>query len=86
MFGGLGIYSGDLFFALADGKKVYLKVSGLNRADFESLGLHPFQPDPNRPETMSYYPLPEGLLDNPEELAGWVDKALEVAAAAKRKK
>lgn len=86
MFGGVGIYSGDLFFAIMDNTNIWLKVGDLNRADFESLGLEPFRPDENRPETMSYYPLPKGLIDNPMELKIWVDKALAVAESATRKR
>ena len=44
MFGGVGIYSGDLFFALIDGDTLYLKVGDSNRGDFEARGLGPFRP------------------------------------------
>ena len=44
MFGGVGIYSGELFFALIDDDTLYLKVDAGNRADFEAIGMGPFRP------------------------------------------
>ncbi|MBS1706578.1 MAG: TfoX/Sxy family protein [Armatimonadetes bacterium] len=84
MFGGVGIYSRDLFFAIMDDKNIWLKTSDLNRADFEALGLKPFEPWEDGRATMPYYPLPEGLIDEPDELRVWVEKALAVAEAAKK--
>ena len=36
MFGGVGIYSGDLFFALIADDALYFKVDDSNRGDFEA--------------------------------------------------
>ena len=36
MFGGVGIYSGELFFALLDNDTLFLKVDDSNRGDFEA--------------------------------------------------
>lgn len=78
MFGGLGIYAADLFFALADDGKLYFKVDSSNQADFESAGMEPFIPwDGAKP--MRYWELPVHVLDDPAELAVWIDKALRVA-------
>lgn len=85
MFGGLGIYSGDLFFALADDGKLYFKVDDTNRSDFEERGMGPFVPWAGAPP-MGYWELPEGILEDPKELAVWVDKAVAVAARTKKPK
>ena len=42
MFGGVGIYAGDLFFALLADDVLYLKADDSNRADFEAAGAGPF--------------------------------------------
>lgn len=85
MFGGLGIYSNGLFFALADDGHLYFKVDDTNRGDFEAAGTGPFIPwDGAKP--MGYYELPDGLLDHPTDLAVWIDKALGVAERAALKK
>ena len=38
MFGGVGLYSGDLFFALMDDDVLYFKVDDTTRARFEKRG------------------------------------------------
>jgi DNA transformation protein len=88
MFGGVGIYSADYFFALIDGDTIYLKVDDSNRGDFEARGLGPFRPFGEGGETMQYYHLDEGILEDVNELRPWVEKAIAVARAkrvAKRK-
>ncbi len=42
MFGGVGIYAGDLFFALIAEDRLYFKTGDLNREDFEKEGMEPF--------------------------------------------
>jgi len=83
MFGGVGIYSDELFFGLIAEDKLYFKVSDLNRADFEKRGMEPFYPY-DSPKPMSYWELPPGVIDDPEELRVWMDKSL-VVASRKRK-
>jgi DNA transformation protein len=83
MFGGVGIYSGELFFALIADDTVYLKVDETNRPDFEARGMGPFRPMGPEGEVMQYYALPEDLLEDPEALQAWVEGAL---AVARRKK
>ena len=85
MFGGLGIYSDGLFFALVDEDKLYLKVSELNQADFEAAGMEPFVPWPGA-KPMGYWELPAAVLESPEDLKVWVDKALAVAESKRKSK
>jgi DNA transformation protein len=86
MFGGVGVYSGELFFALIDDDVLFLKVDDTNRPDFVARGMKPFAPFGEGGEVMQYYRLPEELLEDPEELRPWVEKAIAVAARKKRKK
>lgn len=86
MFGGVGLYSGELFFALIASDVLYLKVDDTNRADFEARGMSAFQPFADRESTLSYYELPADVLDDPRQLKPWVEKALAVARASKAKK
>ncbi len=87
MFGGLGVYAGDLFFALVDDDRLYLKVDDVTRPDFVAAGSGPFRPYGDGGEEMSYYEVPADALEDVDELRGWVRKAIEVAgrAAAKRR-
>lgn len=83
MFGGLTFFAEGRAFALADDGVIYFKVDGTNRLDFEAAGMGPFLPfgDPDRP--MQYYALPAEVLEDPEQLALWMAKAIAVAAKAK---
>ncbi|MCH7905514.1 MAG: TfoX/Sxy family protein [Armatimonadetes bacterium] len=85
MFGGVGIYSDGLFFALIAEDKLYFKVDDSNKSDFEEAGMEPFYPY-DSPKPMKYWELPESVLADANELAVWIDKALAVAEKAKRKK
>lgn len=85
MFGGVGIYSGDLFFALIAEDKLYFKVSELNQADFEMAGMGPFFPY-DSPSPMGYWELPPGIIDDKKELKVWIDKAIAVAESKKKKR
>jgi DNA transformation protein and related proteins len=83
MFGGVGVYAGDLFFALLDDDRLFLKVDDTNRPDFETLGLGPFRPGGEDGEVMQYYELSADLLEDVDTLRPWVEKSL---AAARRKR
>lgn len=86
MFGGLGIYAGDLFFALADDDVLYLKADEETIPAFEAAGMKPFRPfGPDEP-AMGYWELPPDVLEDVDALARWVDAALAVAARAGEKK
>jgi len=80
MFGGVGIYSGELFFALLADDTLYFKVDDSNRADFEGQGMGPFQPYGEGGEVMQYYQVPADLLEDPDALRPWAEKAIAVAA------
>ena len=79
MFGGVGIYTEGLFFALIADDLVYLKVDATNREDFERVGMLPFRPYGEGAVTMQYYELPGELLEDTEQLRPWLSKALVVA-------
>ncbi|MFN8140303.1 MAG: TfoX/Sxy family protein [Fimbriimonadales bacterium] len=85
MFGGVGIYSDERFFALIAEDKLYFKVGDLNREDYEKAGMEPFFPF-DSPTPMGYYELPESVFKRQKELAAWVEKSLAVADAKKNSK
>lgn len=86
MFGGAGVYAGEHFFAIVDDDVLYLKVDDTNRPDFEARGMGPFRPFGEGGEVMQYYQLPEELLEDPDELKPWLEKAIGVAKRKKRRK
>lgn len=84
MFGGLGIYSNEMFFALIDDDVLYFKVDDTNRPDFEALGLQPFRPFGEDGEVMQYYEMPADIIEDADALQPWVSKAIAVASRKKR--
>jgi len=86
MFGGVGIYSGEIFFALIADDTVYFKVDESTRADFEARGMGPFRPFGDEGGTMKYYQLPEEILEDTEALRPWTEKAISVARQSKARR
>lgn len=84
MFGAVGVYSGELFFAVIDNDTLYFKTDEETRPAFEAEGMAPFMPyGPDSGASNSYYTVPVGVLESPEDLRRWVKDA--VAAAARKK-
>jgi DNA transformation protein len=86
MFGGVGLYSGDLFFALMDDDTLYFKADDTNRHRFEQRGMGPFRPGGEGGDVMQYYEVPAEVLEDAEVLAPWVADAVEVARRARSRK
>jgi DNA transformation protein and related proteins len=95
MFGGVGLYAGDLFFALLAGDVLYLKADDSMRALLEAAGARPFQPYPDRRRrsgTSQYYSVPVAVLEDSDTLTAWAIRSVAVARAqhadpsARRKK
>ena len=87
MFSGAGIYADGVMFAILADDTLYLKADALSARDFAAEGKGPFtcRPKGRAPVAMSYWEVPERLLDDPEELATWARRAHAVALAAKSK-
>lgn len=81
MFGGAGIYTDGVMFALVADGVIYLKAGEGNEAAFEREGLEPFtyQARKNKRAVMSYRRMPDRLYDDPDELSQWAAAALAVA-------
>jgi len=86
MFGGVGLYAGDLFFALIADDVLYLKANASTRGEFEAAGARPFRPYPDRRGgTMQYYSVPAAILEDGDELVAWAKKSVAVAEALTRR-
>jgi DNA transformation protein and related proteins len=83
MFGGVGIYAADVFFAILARDVLYLKVDDTNRGDFERVGSRPFRPSGEDTEVMQYYNVPVAVLESADDLLPWARKAIAVAKAAR---
>ncbi len=89
MFGGAGIWSEGLMFALVFDGAIFLKVDATSIPDFEREASKPFVYTRAKSKgrvgraSLSYWRLPERLYDDPDELAVWAARALAVAERKK---
>jgi DNA transformation protein len=84
MFGGVGLYSGDVFFGIIAADVLYFKVDDTTRRAYESAGSKPFRPYADRPMTMGYYEVPLAVVEAPSTLVQWASSAVGVARAARK--
>jgi DNA transformation protein len=85
MFGGVGLYSGESFFALIDDDALFFKVDDANREDYVSRGMKAFMPFPDK-ASMGYFQVPADVIEEAEELARWARRSIEVAQRAGMRK
>ena len=89
MFGGMGVYRDELFFALIDENVVYFKVDDTTRADFKAVGSEPFSYPGKDGQMMlmnGYWRLPDEVIEDRDTLFAWADNALAVARRSARPK
>jgi DNA transformation protein and related proteins len=88
MFGGAGIYAEGVMFAIVLDDTLYLKTDEQSVQDFAAEGKGPFtyRAKGGVPVAISYWEIPERLLDDPDELVTWARRAHAVALAARAEK
>ena len=83
MFGGAGLYRNGKMFGLVADDVAYLKVDDTNRDKFITRGSSPSKPFPNRPTMLSFFEIPEDILESPEELIEWAEESLSIQKSRK---
>lgn len=86
MFGGHCLYCDGVVFALVADNVLYLKADNVSRPSFEGLGLKPFRPYADRPDTMQYYPPPPEFFEDAEVMERWGRTAIEASRRARPEK
>ena len=86
MFGGVGLYSDNHFFAVIDNDTLYLKTDAEFEKDFVELGMKPFQPFGDDAAPMHYHEIPPDVLEDPESLRSWANRAIDIARKKKHSK
>ena len=87
MFGGHGVYVGEVFIALVATEQLYLKVDAQSQPAFAAAGCRPFTYEAKgKPMTMAYWTAPDDAMDSPDIMSTWGRRALDAAlrAAANR--
>ncbi|WP_436641918.1 TfoX/Sxy family protein [Microbaculum sp. FT89] len=84
MFGGAGIFHDDVMIGLIADGTIFLRTDAALAADLAGEGSTPFvYSSQTRTVEMPYWRLPERLLDEPEEIAVWAQRAYQAAAQAR---
>ena len=82
MFGAVGLYHADRFFAIILRDTLYFKVNDSNRADYESRGMGRLRPFADKPQlSMTYYEVPADTLEDAAECVLWARRSVAIAAA-----
>ena len=91
MFGGYGLYLDGLMMGIVSHGVLWLRTDDVNRPDYETRGLKPFQPmTKNGPMgVMPYYTVPDDVFEDQDAFLEWAKKSRDAVgrhAAAKAKK
>jgi len=72
MFGCIGLYSGDDFFAIIDDGRLFFCTDEITRPEYVAAGTKPFH------GLRSYHEIPVDVLEDDIELRRWARRAVEV--------
>lgn len=86
MFGGWGLYSDGLFFAIVIDDELFFKADAENRTFYTSAGSTPFQygRSDGRTTTLQYYRVPADVLEEAPLLQRWAREGLAAALRQRR--
>src|SRR4051812_21953981 len=81
MFGGWGLYKGTLMFGLIASGELFFKVDDRSRAFFDERKARPFTytAKGGKQASMSYFQVPEDVIEDTEELGVWIARACDAA-------
>ena len=86
MFGGFGIYQGEVFFAIIVDDRLYFKTDHVTCAEYQALGLLPFRYTARgKTITMQYYEAPPEVFEDMAVMRRWAQQAIAVAQRAKER-
>ncbi len=85
MFGGIGLYQGETFFAIIDEGRLYFVTDDVTRPAYEERGMKPFQYAPGK-FIHTYYEVPVDVLEDDRELCDWARAAVEAQGRRRQAK
>ena len=87
MFGGVGLYSAELFFGLIDDDTLFFKTDASNSAQYQARNMPRFMPPGDRPPgPFGYHQVPADIIEDAELLAAWARQSVAVAVASQARK
>ena len=82
MFGGVGLYSDDHFFAVIDKDTLFFKVDTATAVRYKRRRMPAFRPMPDKPPMTGYYQVPPAVLEDRDALTEWALESVGVATRA----
>jgi len=80
MFGGYGIYSNKIIFALIIDNELYFKIDGQLAQEYKKYGSYPFTYQRNNQTiAFSYWYVPVEIIEDSDLLKDWFNKSFKVA-------
>jgi len=87
MFGGVGLYSGELFFGLIDDDTLYFKADASNSAEYLVRRMPRFMaPTEGAATDKGYFQVPADIIEDAETLVAWARQSVAVALTAQASK
>lgn len=88
MFGGHGLYAGDVMVGLVAGEQLFMKSDEHTRERWQAAGGTPFTyaRQDRDAVVMSYWTPPDEAMDSPAAMAPWARLALEAALRSRASK
>ena len=78
MFGGYGLYHGEVFFGIVHKGRLYSKTDDASRETYRTRGMKPFRP--NRKQTLrTYYEVPVEVMEDAGQLVAWAGQAARLS-------
>lgn len=85
MFGAHGLYVDELFVAIVDADRLYLKADADSAAQFAAAGGQPFTyPRSGKTAMLGFWTVPAEALEAPELMRPWGRLAMQAAVQARR--
>lgn len=76
MFGGFGLYAGDVFFGIIHGDRLYFRTGGQSQKRYEAEGMTVFVTPARKKPLRKYYEVPLHVIEQPTELIEWAREAV----------
>jgi len=78
MFGGYGLYQGEMFFGIVHKGRLYFKTNETSRAAYRERGMKPFRPSAKQ-TLKTYYEVPVDVMEDAEQLVAWARQAARLS-------
>ena len=79
MFGGYGLYRGEVFFGIIHKGRLYFKTDDAGRETYRARGMKPFRPSAKQ-TLKAYYEVPVEIVEDTDQLMAWARQAARLSS------